>query len=79
MTRHPELFAVGRQQIVTGVWAVIDTVFGLRFDLANRPMPDAREVPQPVSELLCLRCGQTQFEVPLDHATPVAAARGIAC
>ena len=79
MTRHPELFAVLRQQIVKGFLAVIATVFGILFDLANRPIPDAREVPQPVSELLCLRCGQTQFELPLDHATPVSDARCIAC
>jgi hypothetical protein len=59
------------EQIVESLGGVVDAVSCIEFQLANRPIPDAREVPEPVRELALLRGGQPQLELSLDHATPV--------
>jgi len=54
MTRHAELCAMIREQIAEGFLGVIDTVFGIQFDLAYRPIPHARKLKEPSRKLLFL-------------------------
>ena len=54
-----------------GLGCVKDTVFGIEFDLANGPMPDAGQMIEPVGELPFLSGIETEFELSLDHTTSV--------
>ena len=78
MTRNAQLFAMISQQIMKGLRAVIDTVFGISFNLAYGPIPDASQVPQPRIKLMGLCGSEPQFQLSLDHATPVFGFRCIA-
>lgn len=75
VTRNAEGLAVVGQQIMEALGGVVEAIPCIQFQLANGPIPDAREVPQPVGELAFLLCGQTELELPLDHATPVFGSR----
>ena len=75
VTGNAEGLPVVGQQIMEALGGVVEAVAGIQLQLANGPIPDAREVPQPVGELAFLRGGETQLELPLDHATPVSGSR----
>ena len=75
VTGDAEFFAVIGQQIVKGFLAVKDAVFGVLLDLAYRPIPDACQVQKPRVELCVLGTSEAQFELPLDHPTPVSDCR----
>lgn len=70
-----ELFAVIGQQIVERFWAVIDAVFGILFNLADRPIPDTSELEEPRIELPFLGRIETKFQLPLDHLILVSGSR----
>lgn len=76
MTGDAQLFAMIRQQIVEGVLGVEDAVFGILLDLANGPVPDARQLEQPGVERLFLRASETKLELTLQH---VNGASGFRC
>ena len=71
-------FSMVREEIMKTLGRVVDAVPCIYLQLADGPIPDAREVPEPVRELALLRGGETKLELPLDHATPVSGSRCIA-
>ena len=75
MTGDTQLRAMASQQIVQGIRGVVDPVARIEIQLAKSPVPHTCEVPQPVRQLVFLLGGQTQLELPLDHATPVSGSR----
>src|SRR6266511_4134708 len=75
VTGDAELFAVIGKQVVEGFWAVIDAVFGILFNLADRPIPDASELEEPRIELPFLGRIETKFQLPLDHLRLVSGSR----
>ena len=75
VTGDAELFAVIGKQIVEGFWAVIDAVFRILFNLADRPIPDPCQLKEPCMELGFLRSVETKLKLPLDHLTPVSGFR----
>ena len=75
MAGDAELFTVVCKEIVEGFWAGRDTVFGILFDLADGPIPDASQLEQPGIELLFLCGTKTKLELPLDHLRLVSGSR----
>jgi len=67
MTRNPELLAMIGRQIMEGFLAVIDAVFGIGFTLADSPIPDACQMPEPVLHGLFLRAVESELELSLNH------------
>jgi hypothetical protein len=78
MAGNAELFPVIGKQVVKRLLAVIDTVFGILFDLAYGPIPDPCQMPEPRIKLVCLPVIEPELELSLDHATPVSGFRCIA-
>lgn len=78
MAGNAQRLTVVGKEIVKCLRAVVDAVLGIKLQLADSPIPDSGEVPEPVRELVLLWGRQSKFELALDHATPVSAARCIA-
>ena len=55
VTGNAEGLPMVGQQIMEALGGVVDAVPCIQLQLANGPIPDAREVPQPVGELAFLR------------------------
>ncbi len=72
VTGNAKDFPMVGQQITEAFGRVVDAVSCIQLQLANGPIPDTREVPQPVGELALLCDGETELELPLDHATPIS-------
>ena len=66
------------QQIMEALGGRVEAVPCIQLQLTNSPIPDAREVPEPLHKLAFLPGGEAELELPLDHATPVSDARGTA-
>ncbi len=54
---------------------VIDAVFGILFDRADGPIPDASELEEPGMQVPFLGRMEAKFELPLDHLRLVYGSR----
>ena len=63
------------KQIMEPLGGVVDAVPCIQYELANRPTPDAREMPEPLRRLAFLPGGEPELELPLAYATPVSGFR----
>ena len=78
MAGDTKFFTVIRQEVPKGFRGVEDAILGVQLDLANGPIPDAGQMPEPPIKLVYLTRFQAEFELALDHAKTVSVVRYIA-
>ena len=78
MAGNPKRLAMVSEKVLKVFGGIVNAIFRVEFDLANRPVIHARQVPQPDIELGELFGFESNLELTLNHTKTVSALRCIA-